>query len=330
MTTRRNFLKGGTAAATGVVFCSCGLLERAYAQGASRNLTVASKARRSRPSTCTPIATSAKPARCSAPTPPPPSFRRSTGRPRPSSRSTSGWPRWMPGHRHGGAVDQPVLVRPRPRPRRPDREDPKREAGRALRLEARALRRLRLAHPAAARSRRAAARDRGQEAGTEGRRHRRRVEGEELSDTKFHPFWAKAEELGVPCSSIRRASPSSHTTRRKWLARNMYRQPAGDDDRALAPHLRRHARPLPGPKILAAHGGGYLPSYAARSDHGGMTFPGGCNPIKLKKKPTEYLQQLYFDSLVFTPEACATSRPRPAPARSCWAPTTPTRGNCSP
>ena len=30
MTTRRNFLKGGAAAATGVVFCSCGLLERAH------------------------------------------------------------------------------------------------------------------------------------------------------------------------------------------------------------------------------------------------------------------------------------------------------------
>lgn len=31
MTTRRNFLKFGTAAATGVVFCSCGLLDRAHA-----------------------------------------------------------------------------------------------------------------------------------------------------------------------------------------------------------------------------------------------------------------------------------------------------------
>ena len=30
----------------------------------------------------------------------------------------------------------------------------------------------------------------------------------------------------------------------------------------------------------------------------------GCNPdITLKKKPTEYLKQLYFDSLIFTPEA---------------------------
>ena len=32
--------------------------------------------------------------------------------------------------------------------------------------------------------------------------------------------------------------------------------------------------------------------------------PKGCNPdIKLKKKPTEYLKQLYFNSLIFTPEA---------------------------
>src|SRR5215831_9816157 len=36
MTTRRDFLKGGTAAATGIVFCSCGLLERAQAQGSPR------------------------------------------------------------------------------------------------------------------------------------------------------------------------------------------------------------------------------------------------------------------------------------------------------
>ena len=32
--------------------------------------------------------------------------------------------------------------------------------------------------------------------------------------------------------------------------------------------------------------------------------PANCNPqIVLKKKPAEYLNQLYFDALVFTPEA---------------------------
>jgi len=60
---------------------------------------------------------------------------------------------------------------------------------------------------------------------------------------------------------------------------------------------------FPGLKILAAHGGGYLPSYASRSDHGGMTFPERFTP--LKRRPTDYLRgpQLYFDSLVFTAEA---------------------------
>jgi aminocarboxymuconate-semialdehyde decarboxylase len=55
-------------------------------------------------------------------------------------------------------------------------------------------------------------------------------------------------------------------------------------------------------KICAAHGGGYLPSYAARSDAVCTTFPDRYTR-PLKKKPTEYLRQLYFDSLVFTPEA---------------------------
>ena len=61
---------------------------------------------------------------------------------------------------------------------------------------------------------------------------------------------------------------------------------------------------FPGLKVLAAHGGGYLGSYAARDDHACFVSPAGCDPtIKLKKQPSEYLQQLYFDSMVFTPEA---------------------------
>jgi hypothetical protein len=37
-------------------------------------------------------------------------------------------------------------------------------------------------------------------------------------------------------------------------------------------------------------------------------MPAKCrNPeIKLKKRPTEYLNQLYFDALVFSPKTCAT------------------------
>src|SRR5437016_2660559 len=60
---------------------------------------------------------------------------------------------------------------------------------------------------------------------------------------------------------------------------------------------------FPGLKICAAHGGGYLPSYAPRSDHICLAFPERCAAVPLKKRPAEYLKQLYFDSIVFTPEA---------------------------
>jgi aminocarboxymuconate-semialdehyde decarboxylase len=59
---------------------------------------------------------------------------------------------------------------------------------------------------------------------------------------------------------------------------------------------------FPNLKICAAHGGGYLPSYADRMDHGCSVFPEQCKK-PIKKKPTEYLKQLYFDAIVFTPEA---------------------------
>ena len=55
-------------------------------------------------------------------------------------------------------------------------------------------------------------------------------------------------------------------------------------------------------KLCAAHGGGYLPSYADRSDYGCGTRPEECT-ISLDRRPTEYLKQLYFDSLVFTSDA---------------------------
>ena len=53
-------------------------------------------------------------------------------------------------------------------------------------------------------------------------------------------------------------------------------------------------------KICAAHGGGYLASYIGRSDHCIENHPAWCKPVD--KLPSEYLKQLYFDSLVYTTE----------------------------
>ena len=62
----------------------------------------------------------------------------------------------------------------------------------------------------------------------------------------------------------------------------------------------RFATPLPIDAVL----GQLRAALAARTSAVLVAPPGACNPdIKLKKQPTEYLRQLYFDALVFTPEA---------------------------
>jgi predicted TIM-barrel fold metal-dependent hydrolase len=131
------------------------------------------------------------------------------------------------------------------------------------------------------------------------------VDGVEFSDPRFHPVWAKAEELGVPLFIHPAALPElkKRLSGNGWLT-NTIGNPL-ETTIALS-HLIFEGTfdRFPGLKVIAAHGGGYLPSYADRSDHPCLVGPKGCNPeVKLKKAPTEYLKQIYFDSLIFTPEA---------------------------
>jgi predicted TIM-barrel fold metal-dependent hydrolase len=130
------------------------------------------------------------------------------------------------------------------------------------------------------------------------------VLGENFSDPKFHPVWAKAEELGAVLFIHPQSTPEL-TKRFKgngWLS-NTIGNPL--DTTIALQHLIFEGTldRFPGLKIIGAHGGGYLGSYAARGDHACFVSPQNCDPnITLKKKPSEYLNQLYFDAMVFTPE----------------------------
>jgi len=133
------------------------------------------------------------------------------------------------------------------------------------------------------------------------------VAGEELANPKFHPFWAKCEELGVlvfmhPLGT-RELEPSGRLNG-SGLLTNTIGNPL-ETTIALS-HLIFEGTldRFPGLKICAAHGGGFLPSYANRSDAVIRTFPQRVGPLP-KKSPTSYLRdgQLYFDTIVFTPEA---------------------------
>jgi aminocarboxymuconate-semialdehyde decarboxylase len=135
------------------------------------------------------------------------------------------------------------------------------------------------------------------------------VNGEEISGPKFHPVWAKAEQLGVVVFIHPQGGGApadlQHRLKGNGYLDNVIGNPL-ETTIALS-HLIFEGTldKFPGLKICAAHGGGFLPSYAGRSDVGCFTRPDRCaggpwGPIK--KKPSEYLKQMYFDSMVFTPE----------------------------
>ncbi len=132
-----------------------------------------------------------------------------------------------------------------------------------------------------------------------------RVNDWELSDPALHPVWAKAEELGATLFIHPQGVPEVNNRMKGngWLA-NTISNPLGTTIALSHLIFEGTLDKFPGLKIVSAHGGGFLPSYADRSDHACFVSPPGCDPkIVLKKKPTEYLNQLYFDTLVFTPEA---------------------------
>ncbi len=131
------------------------------------------------------------------------------------------------------------------------------------------------------------------------------VNGLPFSDPKFHPVWAKAEELGASLFIHPQGVPqlAGALKGNGWLG-NTIGNPLGTTIALQHLIFQGTLDTFPKLKVIAAHGGGFLPSYAARSDHACFVSPAGCDPnIKLKKKPAEYLNQLFFDALVFTPEA---------------------------
>jgi predicted TIM-barrel fold metal-dependent hydrolase len=131
------------------------------------------------------------------------------------------------------------------------------------------------------------------------------VAGIDFADPKFHPVWAKAEALGATLFIHPQGTPQlkDRFAGNGWLG-NTIGNPL-DTTIALAKLILEGTLDrFPRLKLLAAHGGGYLPSYADRMDHACMVNPKECNPgIMLKKRPSAYMRDVYVDSLVFSPEA---------------------------
>lgn len=122
------------------------------------------------------------------------------------------------------------------------------------------------------------------------------VNGRELSDPEFRPFFAAAEELGVlvflhPLGFTQGQRLSEH------YLNNIIGNPL-ESTIALS-HLIFGGvlDAYPGLKLCVAHGGGYLPGYWGRMDHA-FRAREDCRQ-HISHPPSSYLRRVWLDTLVF-------------------------------
>lgn len=123
------------------------------------------------------------------------------------------------------------------------------------------------------------------------------VAGAELSDDRFRPFFAKAQELGI----LIFMHPAGFTHAQR-LADHYFINVIGNplDTTVAVSHLIFGGvlDAYPKLKICLAHGGGYAAAYSGRFDHA-FEARSDCRRL-IKRPPTRYLKKLYFDTIVFT------------------------------
>lgn len=122
---------------------------------------------------------------------------------------------------------------------------------------------------------------------------------EEISASRFDPFWTRAEELEAVIFVHPEGSFGDAGGRLAGagLLGNTIGMPL--DTTVAMSHmifsgfLDRHPRI----RIVWSHGGGYLPSYIGRSDNCTLRS-GSCQGMA--RAPSEYLRQLYYDTVVYS------------------------------
>ncbi len=123
------------------------------------------------------------------------------------------------------------------------------------------------------------------------------VDGTDFSDPKFRPIFQRLEELGT----VIFMHPSGFTEGRRFGDHYFSNVIGIPLESTIAVHHLIFGGVLdayPGLKLVIAHGGGYLPAYSGRIDHGASARPDCCE--HLKEDPTTYLKRLHFDTMVFT------------------------------
>ena len=125
------------------------------------------------------------------------------------------------------------------------------------------------------------------------------VNGIDLDDLRFLPFFVRAAELGV----VVLIHPHGFTQGDRltdYYLTNVIGNPL---ESTIAVTRLIHGGVLeevPDLRLCVAHGGGYLPFYSSRMDHAWRERPEGRHHIP-DRPPSEYLRRIFVDCLVYDP-----------------------------
>jgi aminocarboxymuconate-semialdehyde decarboxylase len=125
------------------------------------------------------------------------------------------------------------------------------------------------------------------------------VEGEEISSPRLKPFWAEVEKLGAVV--VIHTQGTTHPDRLEGhnfvnIIGHAFEATLAQAHLIFDGVMERH----PGLKIVVVHGGGYLPAYAGRIDHGWRAREDISQGVP--RQPGTYMRQFYFDTMVFEPD----------------------------
>lgn len=125
------------------------------------------------------------------------------------------------------------------------------------------------------------------------------IDGHNLDEPRFRPFWAAVEAKGIPVILHPSGYPESVRLSDYFLV-NCIGNPLETMVAATRMIFSGLFEEHPGIRLVLLHGGGYLPFYAARADHTWKVRPETRKAIP-DHPPSHYMKMLHYDTMVFQP-----------------------------
>lgn len=125
------------------------------------------------------------------------------------------------------------------------------------------------------------------------------VDGHNLDEPRFRPFWQAVAARGIPVILHPNGYPESQRFGDYFLT-NCIGNPLETMVAATRMIFSGLFEELPDLKLVLLHGGGYLPFYCSRADHTWEVRPETRVDIP-DHPPSHYMKQLHYDTMVFQP-----------------------------